>query len=62
MLGTRRSTVSLTAAVLQKAGLIRYHRGKVQILDRKGLESAACGCYRVVKKQFNYLVDPEKQK
>lgn len=45
MLGTRRSTVSLTAATFQQAGYIDYQRGKILILDRKGLEAAACACY-----------------
>lgn len=49
MLGSRRATVTLIAGELQRAGLIRYHRGYVTILDRKGMEEAACGCYQVIK-------------
>jgi CRP-like cAMP-binding protein len=45
MLGSRRSTVTEVAGVLQRAGLIKYSRGKVRILDRKGLEAASCVCY-----------------
>jgi CRP-like cAMP-binding protein len=57
MLGVRRASVSVVAAVLQKAGLIRYTRGKIRILDRQGLEAAACECYRVVKAEFDRLLD-----
>jgi CRP-like cAMP-binding protein len=45
MLGTRRTTVTLAAGLLQKAGVITYKRGKVHILNRKGLEEASCECY-----------------
>ena len=48
MLGIRRTTVTLVARALQQAGLIRYTRGKIIILDRPGLEEAACECYRVI--------------
>ena len=46
MLGTARPTVSVVAAALQKAGLIKYRHGHVTILDREGLEAASCECYR----------------
>jgi CRP-like cAMP-binding protein len=49
MLGTRRTTVTLVARALQKAGLIRYARGHISIIDRPGLEEAACECYRVIR-------------
>jgi CRP-like cAMP-binding protein len=45
MLGVRRSTVTLTTGVLQDSGLIRYKRGKVDILDRRKLEKVSCECY-----------------
>jgi hypothetical protein len=50
MLGERRATVTLIAGSLQRAGLIKYHRGAVTILDRDRLEEAACDCYQVIKK------------
>lgn len=49
MLGTRRTTVTLVARALQTAGLIRYRRGKIEIIDRPGLEEAACECYRIIR-------------
>jgi len=49
MLGTGRATVSLAAEILQRSKLIGYSRGKVDILDRKGLEGAACECYETVR-------------
>lgn len=48
MLGSHRPTVSVAAGMLQHRGLIRYHRGNVEITDRRGLEAASCECYRVV--------------
>ena len=48
MLGSRRATVTLSAGILQAAGLIKYHRGLVTIVDRHGLEQVACECYGVI--------------
>ncbi len=55
MLGTPRSTVTLAAGILNKAGLIAYSRGKVLVKDRKGLEKAACECYQTIRKEFDRL-------
>ena len=49
MLGARRTTVTLAAGVLQRSGLITYHRGRIQILDRENLEAVACECYQTVR-------------
>jgi CRP-like cAMP-binding protein len=56
MLGVRRPTVTVVAGILQKAGLITYHRGKISILDRKGMEAASCECYEVVAKELDRLL------
>lgn len=56
MLGIRRPTLSVVAGMLQKAELIRYNRGRMTILDRKGLEAGACECYRLVRKDFDRLI------
>ena len=56
MLGSRRSGVTIAAAALQQAGFIRYARGKIVILNRMGLEKAACECYAVAREQFGPLL------
>ena len=53
MLGVNRGSASQAASGLQRAGLIRYHRGRITILNRPGLETAACECYRIVKAEFD---------
>jgi CRP-like cAMP-binding protein len=55
MLGVHRPTVTVAARMLQQAGLIRYSRGVVTVLDRAGLENAACECYRIVRRRFERL-------
>jgi CRP-like cAMP-binding protein len=56
MLGVHRPAVTLAAGVLQRAGLIRYTRGKVTVLDRAGLEAVACACYEVTRKNYERLI------
>jgi CRP-like cAMP-binding protein len=53
MLGSRRATVTLSAGILQAAGLIRYHRGRLTIVDREGLEEVACECYASIKAELD---------
>ncbi|MDB5301833.1 MAG: Crp/Fnr family transcriptional regulator [Phycisphaerales bacterium] len=52
MLGVRRQSVNLTARLLQGAGLIKYHRGELTILDRAALEEASCECFRVTSEMY----------
>jgi CRP-like cAMP-binding protein len=56
MLGVQRTGVTIAAGILQRAGLVRYRRGNVTILDRRGLERRACECYRVSKSEFDRLL------
>ena len=56
MLGVRREGITEAAGKLQSAGLIKYSRGLITVLDRPGLEKRVCECYNVVKKEFNRLL------
>jgi CRP-like cAMP-binding protein len=56
MLGVRREVVTSTAGKLQRAGVIRYHRGHITVLERSGLETRACECYAVVKTELSQLL------
>jgi len=56
MLGVRREGVTEAATRLQKAGLIRYARGHITVLDRAGLEKRSCECYAVVRKEYDRLL------
>jgi CRP-like cAMP-binding protein len=60
MLGVRREGVTEGALKLQKAGLIKYARGHITVLDRPGLEKRTCECYAVVKKEYDRLL-PDKE-
>jgi len=56
MLGVRREGVTEAAGKLQNAGLIRYNRGRITVLDRPRLEARSCECYQVVKTEFDRLL------
>jgi CRP-like cAMP-binding protein len=60
MLGVRRNTVSVEAHAVQEAGLIRYTRGHIKILNRDGLEDCACECYSVIREETDKLMGPAK--
>lgn len=62
MLGVRRPGVTIAAGMLQKAGLIRYGRGRMTVVDRPGLEAASCECYHTVRHEFARLLGPSAPK
>jgi Crp-like helix-turn-helix domain len=60
MLGVRRTTVNATASLLQSGGVIRYHRGRIQIVDRAALEDMSCECYAVVRHKIDKIFPPAR--
>jgi DNA-binding transcriptional regulator YhcF (GntR family) len=56
MLGVQRTGVTVAAGALQRTGLIRYRRGNVTIIDRKGLKDRSCECYGISKTEFDRLL------
>ena len=58
ILGANRKSVTLAAQSMQTAGLISYHRGTIQVLDRPGLEKASCECYAIVRERFDAFLKP----
>jgi len=58
ILGTNRKSVTLAAQSMQTAGLISYRRGKMQVLNRQGLEMASCECYAIVRERFDAFLKP----
>ena len=58
MLGANRKSITLAAQSMQEAGLIKYRRGTLQVLDRAGLEKASCECYAIVKERFDAFLTP----
>jgi CRP-like cAMP-binding protein len=61
MLGVRRASVTMIARLMQNAGTIRYHRGRIEIVDRPALEEIACGCYQVVKQSLEKVFPLQDQ-
>lgn len=59
MLGTQRNTVSIVANTLQKAGLIRYRRGEIEITDLEGLRESSCECYGMVQHYYDKLLNSD---
>ncbi len=57
MLGVRRSAVTIAAGALQRRRLIRYSRGRIEVVDRSGLEAASCECYRAVIGDYERMFD-----
>jgi CRP-like cAMP-binding protein len=56
LMGVRRESVTTAASKLQIAGLIRYHRGRISVVDRNGLEVNSCECYGIAKREANRLI------
>ena len=56
-LGVPRTAVTMAAGALQKAGLIRYSRGKIFILDRPQLEAKSCECYRIIHDELQHFLN-----
>jgi len=56
MLGVRRVGITMAAGALQRRGLIEYHRGELTVLNRGGLESAACSCYAANCKTYSEIL------
>ena len=61
MLGSRRTTVTLAASQLQRKGLIKYSRGRIQILNASGLEKSACECYCIVRDLYWNYYGPREE-
>lgn len=61
MLGVRREGVTASAGKLQKAGIIKYRRGRISIVDRAALEANACECYELVRKEYLRVLPPKRE-
>jgi CRP-like cAMP-binding protein len=60
VLGVRRTTINLVVRTLHQAGLIRYRRGQIEILDRNGLKQESCACYQVIRRQVDQVLPPAR--
>ena len=58
MMGVRRNAISLVAQALQRAGIIRYSRGRIEITNLRALEATSCDCYAAVKARCGRLLEP----
>ena len=58
ILGANRKSITVAAQAMQAAGLISYHRGMIQVVDRHALENASCECYAVVRSRFEAFLSP----
>jgi Mn-dependent DtxR family transcriptional regulator len=58
MLGVRRTSVTTVAHTLQAAGMVKYTRGNIHVVDVKGLRDTACECYETVREQYGQLIGP----
>jgi CRP-like cAMP-binding protein len=61
ILGINRKSATLALQALQKLGLVSYSRGKIQVVDRKGLERASCECYAIIKEHHEAVLNPPLQ-
>jgi CRP-like cAMP-binding protein len=61
MLGAQRTSVSMIAHALQQAGFIRYRRGRIEIVDKIGLEAASCECYSLIKHEIDKHLPPPSE-
>jgi CRP-like cAMP-binding protein len=59
MLGVQRTSVTTVARTLQEAGMIKYTRGKIEVLDVEGLREGARECYETIKEQYRQLLGPQ---
>jgi len=61
MLGVRRASVAVVAGMLQQAGIIRYMRGKLTVLDRERLEAVSCECYNIIRNEMDRLTNGQRE-
>ena len=62
MLGVARPTVNIAGATLQRAGFIKYPRGRITVLDRAGLESGACECDARIREELDFMLNADESR